>query len=194
MKLTPENEPQDNKVIAAEHRQVRPNKYVASMNPHPGHRIWEFDLATGEIAEAKIDATNVQILNKPAVPAGHVKIIGTGSTVLHKKVTKRPNCLYCSALNKKNALKKFIPMYARLKAGGHISQHIEPSKSNYTREDGEMVFIDWEVGGEVDIHDSGCVDVWLTGEDQQGRKYTADGNMQDDELEEVTNVEEVTNG
>lgn len=195
MKIVNDNIPQDNKVMAAEQRQVNENKYVASIRPHNGHSVFEFDLSTGAIELAKIESVTNELNMEATVPKGYTKVISQGKTTVHKKVVQRPNCLYCSALNLKNALKRFIPMYAKLKAAGHIQPQEAPAepKHNYIREDGEKVWIDWEVGGTVDKHDSACVDVWLTGEDQQGRKYGADGNTQDDELVDITNVEEVTN-
>jgi hypothetical protein len=66
-------------------------------------------------------------------------------------------------------------------------------ENNYkhTREDGKAVLIDWEITDTIDVHDSGCVDVALDGEDQYGNKYQASGNTQDGELVEVADIEEM---
>lgn len=95
--------PQDNQVTTAEQRQVRTEKHVASLRIHPGHRVYEFDLSTGVIAEAtyeSIDAT-----------------FGGG---INKKVIQREQCLYAPVLNSSNAVRKFAKMYERLVKAGHI--------------------------------------------------------------------------
>lgn len=94
---------QDNKVTAAEQRQVRTEKHVASLRIHPGHRVYEFDLSTGVIAEARIETID-------ATYGGGVK----------KKVMQREQCLYAPALNGQNAIRKFAKMYERLAKAGHI--------------------------------------------------------------------------
>lgn len=94
---------QDNKVIAAEQRQVKTERHIASLRAYPGHRVFQFNLATGEVTQAKIDSVTATF---------------NGGT--SKKVTQLPNCLYCTALNKRNAIKKLVPMYQRLVANGNI--------------------------------------------------------------------------
>jgi len=61
----------------------------------PGHRVWELDLVDKTINEAKIEEVQGEY-------AGGVRL----------KVIKKPNCLYCSALNAKNADKQFLRMIA----------------------------------------------------------------------------------
>lgn len=95
---------------AAEIRQITPQKYDSSLRPHPGHRVWEFDLSSGDIQEAKVESSTVKLA------AGDAK-----TNTLHKKIIQRPDCLYCSALNKKNAIKKFVPVYDRLIRRGIIA-------------------------------------------------------------------------
>lgn len=51
--------------------------------------------------------------------------------------------------------------------------------------DGKEVQIDWEIGETIDNHGSGCRDVQLSGEGDDGKTYLASGNSQDGELVEV---------
>lgn len=98
--------PQDNQVTTAEQRQVRTEKHVASLRIHPGHRVYEFDLSTGVIAEAHVESINATF--------------GGGTK---KKVIQREQCLYAPALNGQNAIRKFAKMYERLVQTGHIVRH-----------------------------------------------------------------------
>lgn len=111
----------DNKSIAAEHRQVRTEKRVTQLIIHPGHTCFEFDLATGNIETAKIETVT-------AKPDAHYK----GVHNIHRKILQRENCLYCSALNKRNAVKKFAKQYDALVKKGIIQR---PNKA--LQEDGK---------------------------------------------------------
>lgn len=109
----------DDKATTADIRQVRAEQYmVAQMSPHPGHKVWEFDLQTGQINEPKYDRIEAKL--EPVAMPGKISM----RAQTHKKVIQRDNCLYCSALNKKNAIKKFVPMYERLVQLGHITREI----------------------------------------------------------------------
>ena len=66
---------------------LRPKK-IGSIRPKKGHKIFEFNYVTKDFNEAKYD---LQIKNKGR------KIIITNK-----------NCIYVSALNKKNAAKKIL--------------------------------------------------------------------------------------
>ena len=55
--------------------------------------------------------------------------------------------------------------------------------------DGKKVNINWEQVEVIDNHGSGCTDWIIYGEDENGVEYYADGNYQDDELIEVSEIE-----
>lgn len=99
---------QDNKTIAAEQRQVKTEQQINSLSIHPGHTVFEFSVATGDITPAKIERIDVK-----------VNVNGKANQV-HKKIIQKPQHLYCSALNVPNAIKKFAKMYQRLVNAGHI--------------------------------------------------------------------------
>lgn len=103
--------PADDKPLAAEQRQVKQQKYIGQLKPHPGHKVFQFSLATGEITVAKVEVVSASMRSSSDKP-------GTG--IIHRKVIQQPNCLYASALNAKNAIKKFAKMYDRLVKAGHI--------------------------------------------------------------------------
>lgn len=79
-------------VRQAEHE--KQNKLISRIRPRRGHKIFEYNIESNEIQEAKIDSTFV--VGKPSV----------------KKIQVNKNCLYVSALNIKNAVKKLKKRYA----------------------------------------------------------------------------------
>lgn len=92
------------KAKVVDERQVEKSVKVQSLVPKPGHRVWELDLGEKVIREAEI----VRVDAKPGV-------MGV------KRVNMRPGCIYCTALNAKNADKRFmkmLAMYAIIQKGG----------------------------------------------------------------------------
>lgn len=69
-------------------------------------------ITAGEITQAKIESVSAVLS-----PDGKSKTI-------HKKIIQRPQCMYCSSLNKKNAIKKFAGMYERLIKSGNIIREV----------------------------------------------------------------------
>lgn len=61
----------------------------------PGHKLFEINVDTQEVTEAEFNTMDVLDWNS-----------AVGKTVKNKSVIKKDRCLYISALNKKNALKK----------------------------------------------------------------------------------------
>lgn len=70
---------------------------VSSIRPHRGHTLFEFNFKTKELIKAEFETQTVRYDPK------------TGGTVpLNKKVIINENCIYISALNKQNAVKKIL--------------------------------------------------------------------------------------
>lgn len=69
-------------------------KLLGSIRSKPGHNIYELDIR--EIVITKI------------IPESNIDIKG----FKHKKVNTKENCYYCTALNKKNAVKRFRKMFS----------------------------------------------------------------------------------
>lgn len=114
----------DDKATTAETRQVRAEQYmVAQISPHPGHKVWEFDLQTGQLNEPKYERVEAKL--EPVAIHSKARPV-TMQANTHKKVIQRDNCLYCSALNKKNAIKKFVPMYEELVQSGYLHREFIP--------------------------------------------------------------------
>ena len=94
---------------AVDQRQVESSVVVASWKKQRGHKVWELDVKAGVIVEAKVEETRVKL--------------NAGGYEVRHKVLRRAGCLYCSALNAKNADRKFLKMlgvYQVLKDGGHV--------------------------------------------------------------------------
>lgn len=71
-------------------------KFIGTLKPHKGHRCYELNIKTGEFGEAEFDTEAV------VYGTQHVK----------RKLVTKENCIYCTALNEKNALKHFRKMLA----------------------------------------------------------------------------------
>jgi hypothetical protein len=76
-------------------------KKATILQMYKGHRCFEFDLKTKIIKEAEID----EVIIKDE----------KGNDVSIKKVKRKPNCLYETALNKRNADRLFIKRIHQLR-------------------------------------------------------------------------------
>lgn len=77
--------------ISTKKKQQIEHTLQGQLHPKPNHRIWQINITTEEITEAKFEQTAVLIPGKKTTPR---MIINKG-------------CIYIPALNKINALKKF---------------------------------------------------------------------------------------
>lgn len=85
-------------------------KIVKKLFPLPGHRIFELTLATGIINEVKPEKQNVALVPEIDIRTGRV----TGTTTQkHGGISQKDGCLYCTALNPKNADKHFHRLLKR---------------------------------------------------------------------------------
>lgn len=80
-------------VRQAEHE--KQNKLISNIRPRRGHTVFEYNIETNEINKAKVE--RIYVLAKE------------GSV---NKIQANKNCLYVSALNVKNAIKKLKKRYA----------------------------------------------------------------------------------
>lgn len=86
------------KVINVRQTEHEKQKLLNRIRPHKGHTLFEYNIETNEIKKAKIEA----VLEYPEA---------TGLKKVQKKVVAQRNCLYVSALNEKNAIKKLKKRY-----------------------------------------------------------------------------------
>jgi desulfoferrodoxin (superoxide reductase-like protein) len=82
--------------VSIEQEQKFQQKHIGSIHPHRGHTLFEVNLATGEIEPAEFQQQDYVVGSD----------INSGGG--RKKVIMKPDCVYISALNKRNALKKFM--------------------------------------------------------------------------------------
>jgi len=75
-------------VVANQKKQIE-HELIGFLVPHNGHKIWEIEVATGNIKEAQYSSNTY-------------KAFGENK----KEIIVKDGCLYVSALNKKNAFKK----------------------------------------------------------------------------------------
>lgn len=72
--------------------------HIGYLKPHKGHKIWEFNTKTGHIAIAEMESVphNPFTKGRSGLPEGP-----------KKKLITKENCVYVSAMNIENAVKKF---------------------------------------------------------------------------------------
>jgi hypothetical protein len=72
------------------------SNFLGSISPKKGHRLFQLNTETGEVTEAHVEGKLIEM------PDGRKEI--------RKQVFIREKFLYISALNKKNAIKRFARM------------------------------------------------------------------------------------
>ena len=78
----------------AEERQIEKKfKLVAQLRPMPGHKCFQLNVRSGEITLAKFKEIKPEFNPNTKV------------TTWRKTLIQEPDCLYVTALNKKNAIK-----------------------------------------------------------------------------------------
>jgi hypothetical protein len=82
-------------IVAQQEKQFE-QVYQGSLKPHQGHTLFEINTKTGEIAKAQFETTDIQW--EDAV---------YGKISKKRKCIVKPDYVYISALNVKNALKKY---------------------------------------------------------------------------------------
>jgi hypothetical protein len=97
MKVTGEEILKDQVVNVKQAELLKQVKWTVQ-NIHKGHTLFEIDLTNYTIKEAEYEKVDV-----------HLKRIGDAANYkeVKRKIIQKPNCIYISALNKNNALKKF---------------------------------------------------------------------------------------
>ena len=93
--MIPEEKPKDKVDYVKQKVQEIQSLYEYSIKPHKNHILYEIDIITAAIVEAQFD--------RPPVVKWEDAV--NGSISVNKKITKKPNCIYISAMNKKNAIK-----------------------------------------------------------------------------------------
>lgn len=85
-------------------------KRVSVLRPKGGQRVFELNLATGIINEVSFDVKNEAVDYENAV---------NNDFSVTKKLEGKETCIYCCALNAKNADKHFMKKLKRLKDAQH---------------------------------------------------------------------------
>lgn len=100
--------------VHAQKQHEKQKKYLGTLEKHNGHIVWQIDLRTQEITAAEYSE--------------EYATIGGGVT---RTIIKKDNHWYRSALNKKNAFKKFNQM-----AKAVIEKTTFNDRANHNREFG----------------------------------------------------------
>ena len=81
--------------IVQQKQQEKQTVLVNSIRPHSGHKCFEYNRETGEIKLAEFEEIAVSF-----------EAAARGEIAPKKKILMKENCVYITALNKKNALRK----------------------------------------------------------------------------------------
>jgi|SRR5690554_1303450 len=115
--LTSETPNKDKIVIVGQKEIEKKQELVGIIQPQRGHTLFEIDLEKQTIEPAKIeDSIAPFIREKPkskglgimAFKDGRKKVMIDKIPELHKKLIRKPNCIYISALNRKNVIKQLV--------------------------------------------------------------------------------------
>ena len=88
-------------VSSVKEQHLKKTTFGGTLKIQPGHTAFEFDLAARDISPAEFEEVNIDLAEAEK-----------GNLQRRKKLIMRQGCLYCSALNKKSAKKKFMKMLA----------------------------------------------------------------------------------
>ncbi len=80
--------------LHAEKQIEKQTKLVFRMRPHYGHKCWQYNRDTQELSLAEFESQAIDF-----------KAAANGEVALKRKIVVKDNCIYVTALNKKNALK-----------------------------------------------------------------------------------------
>lgn len=95
MEALPINTPTKDKVVIVGQREMKKEvKLHGTVRPHKGHKLFELNLKTKEVKEAEFEQLDYDVKQK--------------TSGKRKKVLMKESCIYISALNEKNALKKLF--------------------------------------------------------------------------------------
>jgi len=125
-KLTSETPNKDKIVIVGQKEIEKQEKLVGIIKPQRGHTLFEIDLEKQTIELAQFVETDVISYSKSSKKYGVNKRptsngigilenkFGAKKVVLdklpeiHRKLIRKPNCIYISSLNRKNVIKKLV--------------------------------------------------------------------------------------
>ena len=99
--------------IVAQKEHKKQYRLEGIVNPHPGHTLFEYNTITGKIDKAKFTARD--IILPGALPDNMDTIDKMKASALRKTIIMNDGCMYASALNEKNAIKKFKKMLAHIR-------------------------------------------------------------------------------
>lgn len=88
--------PKNDKTEMAVIKPINKTKFLARIRPHKGHTCYSLNINTGDITVAEFESIDIQF------NYDHKKTEG-----VTKRLIVQESCVYVTALNTKNAIKKF---------------------------------------------------------------------------------------
>lgn len=92
------------KAVAQKDQEAKQLKHINTIRPHNGHTLYEVNLTTKTIVPATFEKEEQIDFEKAKKKLAYTR----------KKVITKPDCIYISALNVKNVLKRLNRMAGKL--------------------------------------------------------------------------------
>jgi hypothetical protein len=83
--------------VVSEKEQEKKRKFIGRIKPNKGHKVFEFNTKTFELRVAEVEESDTISLDDS---------LSTKNGTSKKSIITKDDCVYFSALNRKNALKK----------------------------------------------------------------------------------------
>lgn len=117
MKIAHSKTQADKVVNVRQAEQEKKMQHLGSTKLHKGHTMYEYNIIDATIAPAKFEEA-VAPFPTPAIegkgPRAHFdRLESIIKNPVRKKLIVNENCLYVSALNEKNAIKKLLKRYKK---------------------------------------------------------------------------------
>lgn len=97
---------QDKVTIVKQVQQLK-QTLVGRIRPHKGHTLFEVNLSNGVVKEAEVRCDVIVRYKNPTFKEGCI-VKGNSENKITNRVDVNPHCIYVSALNAKNLMKKLI--------------------------------------------------------------------------------------
>lgn len=115
--LTSQTPDKDKIVIVGQKEIEKKQELVGRVKLERGHTLFEINLKEKTIEEAEFENNDIKQWNQKkeskglgvmGFENGSKKTVLDGPDAIHRKVMRKPMCIYISALNRKNVIKKLV--------------------------------------------------------------------------------------
>jgi len=110
------------KEVRKKEQHNKKRQLLRTLKPHRGHTVFEYNTVTGKLSKAAFDEISADFSNPDSK---------------RKSITVNKDCIYLSALNRKNAFKKLY-RYLEVKSKTATINKIENAKNRENKENNSL--------------------------------------------------------